>query len=189
MRTRHFWLRDSPVAHRGLHGGRPELENSLEAFEAAATAGYPIELDVHLSQDDQLIVHHDGYVNLADRSVPITTLRTADLERSGADLPTLDDVLAVVEGKVPLLVEVKPGSPPSRIGPAVIRSLGGHQGEYAVQSFDASVVSWFRRNHPEVTRGQLVELPQDRFGRQPGELQLVLQPDFGEDRAVFVGRG
>ena len=119
------WLTEKPVAHRGLHDaekGRPE--NSLAAFEAAAEVGYPIELDVHLTLGGELAVLHDWDDEL------------------GAEAPRLGEVLDLVAGRVPVMIELKQhgGVLPSWLVAAVIEELEGRQGKYALSSFDPEVV-------------------------------------------------
>jgi glycerophosphoryl diester phosphodiesterase len=154
------WISRVPIAHRGLHGdGRPE--NSLAAFEAALEAGYGIELDVHLTTDHRLAVLHD--VN-ASRSTghdlmitecPSSEVRELRLVGSEQMIPFLEDVLELVQGRVPVLVEAKPGSPAATIGPVLHSVIREYRGPLAVQSFDPSLVLWFRRHAPDVLRGQL----------------------------------
>ncbi|WP_018683330.1 glycerophosphodiester phosphodiesterase family protein [Actinokineospora enzanensis] len=158
MRER--WVFSGPVAHRGLHGtGVPE--NSLGAFEAAAAAGYAIELDVHLSADGQVVVMHDpSALRMTGRDVLISTVAAAELGGLRLDgteegVPVLREVFDLVAGRVPVLVEVKAGNPVERIGAAVVAEIRRYRGEVAVQSFDPRIVLWLRRHAPEVVRGQL----------------------------------
>jgi glycerophosphoryl diester phosphodiesterase len=154
------WLHDTPIAHRGLHSGHLP-ENSLAAFEAAVVAGYAIELDVRCSRDGRLVVHHDadtarltGRAHLVaetDAAV-LTTLR---LGGTGQRIPLLADVLAMVAGRVPVLIEIKSGTPMSRLGPALLATLAGYRGRFAVQSFDPGVLAWVRRHAPDYPRGQV----------------------------------
>ena len=101
-------------AHRGLHDIKKGIpENSIPAFQAAIEAGYGIELDVHLTKDGKLVVFHDddfrricgekGKVEETDYA----RMRTYRLSRTGEKIPLLSEVLRLVDGKVPLLIEVK----------------------------------------------------------------------------------
>jgi glycerophosphoryl diester phosphodiesterase len=108
------WLRETPVAHRGLHdqaAGVPE--NSLAAFRAAADAGYAMEFDVRLSADGIVMVFHDAKLKrLTGRpglvaETPSAALRQLHLHGTGETIPTLTQVLQVIAGRVPLLIEVK----------------------------------------------------------------------------------
>ncbi len=158
------WLATTPIAHRGLHDDeRPE--NSMPAFEAALKAGYGIELDIHLSADARLVVmHDDDLTRMTGTSAKVATLDAHDITRltlldTEATVPLLDDVLDLVDGQVPVLIEIKPGAPARRIGPPVVQLLRHYRGPVAVQSFDPRIVAWFRREHPTVLRGQLATSP------------------------------
>lgn len=163
------WLTSQPIAHRGLHNGAV-AENSLAAFEAAAQAGYAIELDVRVSADRQLVVIHDpttGRVLPFDKEVG----RTAAAEL--APLPLLAEVLATVQGRVPILIEIKNGPLSLAAGPLVMAALKTYSGEVAVASFDPRIVNWFRRHAPHIPRGQLVSrLPETA---QPQLLKWLLR--------------
>lgn len=142
------WLVEVPFAHRGLHGD-DVAENSLEAFAAAAEAGYGIELDVRCSVDGCAVVVHDEVVDgLVVSRTPAATLR----ERAG--VPTLSDALEVVAGRVPVMVEVK--NPSARVGPtelAVAAVLDVSRGPVTVASFNPATLGWFRRHLPHLPRG------------------------------------
>lgn len=155
------WLRSRPIAHRGLHdASRPE--NSLAAFEAAAAAGHPIELDVHLTADGQAVVFHDDTLErmtghpgtvAASTLAELTALR---LRGTDEPVPSLAQVLERVAGRVPVLVELKSHGPPrGRLEPAVCDVLARFPGEHAVQSFDPWSMLWMRRHAPHLPRGML----------------------------------
>ena len=106
-------LADFHYAHRGLwNEDRPE--NSLPAFQAAVEHGFGMELDVHITKDDHLVVFHDDTLTRIcgdDRRVENLTLaelRQLQLNGTACRIPTLDEVLEIVQGKTPLLIEVKP---------------------------------------------------------------------------------
>ncbi len=153
------WLTTVPIAHRGLHGdGRPE--NSLPAFEAAAAAGFAIELDVRLTADRRLVVIHEPDTGrMTGRKLRISDTSYAELTQmklAGSEhtVPLFSDVLAMVAGRVPILIEVKTGSDPRLLGPVLCRILAGYGGEVAVASFDPRVVGWLRQHAPNIPRGQ-----------------------------------
>jgi hypothetical protein len=99
-------------AHRGLHD-KERAENSISAFAAAVEAGYGIELDVRLSKDGELVVFHDDTVDrmteARGRVDSFTAKELAELRLGGTNdgVPTFREVLDVVDGKIPLLVEIK----------------------------------------------------------------------------------
>ncbi len=154
------WLVARPVAHRGLHSVHAP-ENTLAAFDAAIEAGLPIELDVQLTADDEMVVHHDtDLARLSDRPERIRELtveQLRDIRIAGTDQhpPTLTETLDFIDGRVPVLVEIKAGDHRYLRAAATFSALGDYSGPLAVQSFDPFIVGWFYRNAPEVVRGQL----------------------------------
>lgn len=153
-------------AHRGLwnsnepgEGNRPE--NSLAAFLAAAEKGYGIELDVHRTRDGALVVHHDGSLKrLTGQDVRIADSTLKEVEAcklpNGEPIPTYDEVLKIVAGRVPLLVEVKVDDGNHAVlCKAVYERMKRYDGVWCMESFDHHAVKWFRLNAPEVIRGQL----------------------------------
>jgi glycerophosphoryl diester phosphodiesterase len=154
------WIVERPIAHRGLHGdGRPE--NSLAAFTAAAFAGYPIELDVHRTADDRIAVFHDDTLErmtgAAGRVQETPWAHLAALRLAGTDerVPELVDVLAAIDGRVPLLVELKGGGREGRIERLVVDAVRDYRGEVAIQSFDPLGLVHVRMAAPHVPRGLL----------------------------------
>lgn len=154
------WLLDRPIAHRGLHGdGVPE--NSLAAFEAAAEAGYPVELDVRLTADAvPVVVHDERLERLCGVDAAVADLERAELADltlldSEQAVPTLADALAAVDGRVPVLVEVKNRGRPGAVEREAAAVLGDYDGAVAVQSFNPLTVRWFRRHRPAWPRGQV----------------------------------
>lgn len=154
------WLREQPIAHRGLHDpARPE--NSIAAIEAAASAGYAAEIDVHRTRDGEVVVFHDGELSrmtgargrIEDRdAAELVALRLAGGDQR---VPMLAQVLEAVGGRVPLLIELKGRGPAGPLEGAVLGLLRGYAGEVAVQSFDPMSMAWFRRAAPELPRGML----------------------------------
>ncbi|PTX58085.1 glycerophosphoryl diester phosphodiesterase [Litoreibacter ponti] len=154
-----------PLAHRGLHDrARGIIENSPSAFEAAIAAGYGIELDVQLSADRQPMVFHDyDMARLTGQKGPIQT-RSAETVRamtlSGSDDQILDlgDVLKLIGGRVPVLIEVKDqdGAMGPNIGPledAVAQQLRDYAGEAAVMSFNPYSAAYMAKALPDRAAG------------------------------------
>jgi glycerophosphoryl diester phosphodiesterase len=157
------WLKQGEYAHRGLHGGDVP-ENSLSAFAAAISAGMGIECDVQQTGDGGAVVFHDWELDrLTGESGPVSRRTAAELSQmpigQGSDhIPTLRDLLGMVRGRVPLLIEVKTRRE-RRVGAlclAVRRDLEGYAGPAAVMGFDPRVCAWFRRHAPRVVRGLVV---------------------------------
>ncbi|MGZ3274022.1 MAG: glycerophosphodiester phosphodiesterase family protein [Caulobacteraceae bacterium] len=150
----------APIAHRGLwrSGGAPE--NSLAAFEAACRAGYGIELDVRLSADGEAMVFHDETLERLTASAGLVEEQTADdlqalrLLGSCETIPTLAEVLALVDGRAPLLVELK--TPVGQEGlqeRRVAELLADYAGPVAVLSFNALALAWLADHAPTLRRG------------------------------------
>ncbi len=150
------------IAHRGLHGADTP-ENSLAAFRAAIKRGYMIENDIHITADNNVVVFHD--YNLlrmcgVDKRVEECTLdelKKYNLLGTGEKIPTLEECLREVDGRVPLLIEFKTESfkDCKRLCAAADRLLSNYRGEYYVQSFFPPVLYWYRKNRKSVCRGQL----------------------------------
>jgi len=151
-----------PFAHRGLHGpGVPE--NSRAAFEAAIAAGSGIELDVQASVDGEALVIHDYELDrLTEGHGTVRTLGAAELKRirlrdSDETIPSLAEILALVAGRAPLLIELKsPERRAAALSRAVDRALTGYKGPVAVMSFNPEVGHWFARHAARLPRGLVV---------------------------------
>ena len=147
-------------AHRGLHGnGIPE--NSLAAFALACERGFAIELDVHLSADKEVVVFHDATLErMTGNSAKIgeltyTELRKLKLADTDEYIPTLKEVLALVNGRVPLLVELKGENTDTSLCPKVAEILRGYSGEYCIESFNPMLLSAMRKELPDAYFGLL----------------------------------
>lgn len=159
-------------AHRGLHGaGIPE--NSLAAFREAVEAGYGMELDVHLLADGGLAVIHDSLLNrTTGQAGRVEDLKLGDLghyflEGTGESIPEFSQVLDLVRGRVPLIIELKAeGDNQAALAEAVCKALEGYQGAFCLESFDPRCLMWLRKNRPELLRGQLAE----NFSRTKNDL-------------------
>ncbi len=146
-------FRGKRIAHRGLHGG-DVVENTLPAFQRAVEQGYGVELDIQLSSDGVAVVTHDYDLKRVfgvDRKVKDCT--AADLTALG--VPTLAEVLAVLNGKGPLVAELKGENGDTAVCRKAAELLDGYDGLYCVESFNPLLLLWFRKNRPHVIRGQL----------------------------------
>ncbi|MCH7629608.1 glycerophosphodiester phosphodiesterase family protein [Novosphingobium percolationis] len=148
-------------AHRGLHGvGVPE--NSLAAFRLAMERGLGIECDVQRTSDGMAVVFHDWDLDrLTAASGPVIDRKAAQLQdlallgAEGERIPALRDLLDLVNGRVPLLIELK-SKREMHVVPlclAVRRLLEGYRGPVAVMSFDPRVSHWFQRHSPHIVHG------------------------------------
>lgn len=186
-------LKGWSYAHRGLHKeGIPE--NSMAAFRAALEKGYGIELDIHLMKDGNLAVIHDASLKrTAGADVQIEDLTAADLENyrlEGTDekIPLFRDVMALYEGKAPMIVELKPmNGNHAALAEAACEILKDYNGIYCMESFDPRCVQWLRQNRPHIIRGQLTENfvanddklhPAIRFALTHNLFNFMTVPDF-----------
>lgn len=149
-------------AHRGLFDSQIP-ENSLPAFALAVEAGYGIELDVQLTADGQVVVFHDDDlarmcgVPLRVRDCSWETLKTLPLLGTIHRAPLLWEVLTLVGGRVPLIVELKTTPHIQQSCMAVYGVLRDYVGDYCVESMNPLMMGWFRRNAPHILRGQLAQ--------------------------------
>lgn len=194
-----------PLAHRALHdAGARRPENSLPAIRAAIREGYGIEIDLQPSADGQAMVFHDETLDrLTYDTGPISARTTAELQRirvrsSPEPIPTLRQVLAEVDGRVPLLIEIKDQS--GTFGPtngvleaATAAALQGYGGPVALMSFNPSSIAHMQRLAPNLPRGLTTyPFPHDEFPDQIGpeleahRLALAAIADFDAVEASFI---
>lgn len=149
-------------AHRGLHDNDSDApENTLAAFAKAIEHGYGIELDVQLTKDGQVVVCHDYNLHRIcgiERDVDSMTyeeLKQYTIYESDETIPLFSDVLELVDGQVPLIIELKVKNMESEIAKKADELLQSYAGVYCIESFHPAALIWYRRNHPDVCRGQL----------------------------------
>jgi glycerophosphoryl diester phosphodiesterase len=149
-------------AHRGLHLDYPE--NSLSAIKLAADNGYGIEFDVHLTKDNIPVIFHDDTLNrmcsVKGYLRDYTYAQLMDFRLMGTDerIPKLEDVLKMVDGRVPLIIEYKvEKNNASRLCRICDDLLSKYNGIYCIQSFHPMAVRWYRIHRPSIVRGQLSE--------------------------------
>lgn len=147
-------------AHRGLHNNEIP-ENSLLAFKTAVDNGYGIELDVQLSSDGVVMVFHDyslkRMTGLEEKLSKLTLeeLKFLSLANTEQKIPTLKEVLTLVDGKVPLLVELKGENLDSSLCPKVAELLKEYKGDYCIESFNPLLLKQMRKYLPNAYYGQL----------------------------------
>ena len=158
-------------AHRGLHTEDQKVpENSLAAFEKARKAGYGIELDVQFSKDEKVVVFHDDDLKrVCGIDAPVKSKNWEDLSLlplygTNECIPLFSDVLKLVED-TPLIVELKSaGVKNSRLCEETLKILKEQGVNYCIESFDPRIVAWFKKNAPEILRGQLSRQPKNMEG-------------------------
>lgn len=148
-----------PIAHRGLHDQDSE-ENTLRAFKKAVDAGYGIECDVQLTADELLVIFHDATLErMLDIEARVDESTLDELQRlqflSRERIPTLQELLELVNEKVLLVIELKGTNSKSKLPERVYEVLKGYRGPLIIESFNPMYLRWFKRHAPHVIRGQL----------------------------------
>lgn len=159
----HSELLARPYAHRGLHSPGGPVENSLSAVQAAVRAGFAVEVDVRLSADGVAVVHHDASLRrLSGDGRRVRRLTAAELGRlrlGGSDdvVPRLEEVVDLVDGRVPVLLDLKVGlrqADRARLVDQVARLAARADAPLAVVSWDPWLLATFAQQCPSVWRGQ-----------------------------------
>ncbi len=180
-------------AHRGLHDNASEApENSMAAFRKAVEGGYGIEFDVQLSKDKIPVVFHDFTLKRvcgAEGKVCDYTyeeLKQFRLCDSEEQIPRFEDVLKLIDGRVPLIIEYKIELLDTSVCCVADELLQSYKGPYCIESFNPMGVLWYRRNRPKVMRGQLSDGFYSKkeykgvlyFGLQNLLFNFLTKPDF-----------
>lgn len=191
----------TPIAHRALHdveNGRPE--NSRAAIRAAIAQGYGIEIDLQLSADKQAMVFHDYDLTRLAHSTGAIRLRAANelgqigLKGGDEGIPTFAEVLDLVDGQVPLLVEIKDqdGAMGPRTGvleQAAAHCLEGYSGDVAIMSFNPHAVAAFAKHCSDLPLGLVTcAYLQEDWPLLPAATRKYLRdiPDFDRVGASFI---
>ena len=153
----------SPYAHRGMHGeGVPE--NSMGAFQNAVDYGCGIELDVRLTADGEVVVFHDDDLKrMCGFNVRVDSLTASQLSRIpllGGEygIPRLKDVLRLVDGAVPLLIELKGETKNTELCDKLFPLLDNYSGAFCIESFNPLLLNYVKEHRPAFIRGQLVDI-------------------------------
>ncbi len=182
------WLTARPIAHRGYHdraAGR--IENTLPAAEAAIAHDFAIECDLQVTADGRVVVFHDDALDrLTEAAGPVATrtlaeLRTIRLTDTDAGIPTLEELLDLVDGRVPLVIELKSQWDGNRrLERAVAPILTDYSGPAAVMSFDPMSMVAMRRLAPALPRGMTADdFPWTEAEPLPWPRRFALRHLFG----------
>lgn len=197
----HSFYRRFYYAHRGLYDNEAGIpENSMAAFRRALDHGFGMELDVQVTMDNVPVIFHDSRLERMARdehgakaSGRIRDYSAAQLKQfhlldTEETIPELQDVLELVGGRVPMIVELKAETKMDvdLVCCSADSLLRNYEGPYVIESFHPLVLLWYRRNHPEVIRGQLSEAyTKNRKYRRPQYfvcehllLNFLTKPDF-----------
>lgn len=150
------------IAHRGLHTKNKKIpENSFSAFSASIKKGYGIEFDIRLTKDKQVVVFHDATltrvcgVNGRVDAFTYKELQNFCLYETKEHIPLFTEVLALADGRIPLVIELKNDSDNETLCKLTFDILKNYQGSFCIESFHPLIVAWFRKNAPTILRGQL----------------------------------
>ena len=180
----------APIAHRGLHDrDAGVIENSRSAVAAAVDAGYGVEIDLQMSADGEAMVFHDYHLDrLTEATGPVARVGAIELARleltgGGEGVPTLAEVMDIVRGRTPLLIELKDQSGcfkpvDGRLERRVAKLLSAYEGPAAVMSFNPHSVATCASTAPDVPRGRVTcnFKPEDWLGltqTRADELNLI----------------
>lgn len=190
-----------PITHRALHdraAGR--IENSPSAIKAAVQAGYGIEVDLQLSSDGVAMVFHDEELDRLTNEVGPVNARTAaelgriPLKGSTDTIPTLAQVLGLIDGKVPLLIEIKDQTlemapTDGKLEAATAEDLQDYKGEVALMSFNPHSIAHMARLAPHLPRGLTTSAyDPDDWAPLPKDVcdRLRLIPDYDATGSSFI---
>ena len=185
--SKESWLFARPIAHRGLWGG-DVVENSLTAYKAAADNGYPIEIDLFLTTDGEIVCFHDDDlyrmtgVKGKIYKQSLAELKNLSLKGTAERIPTFKEVLDIARGKIPLLIEIK-DQENDYIVDKTADILKAYDGEFAVQSFNPFYIKRLKRLAPNFTCGILGTHEKERgritnFVLKHLCFNFMIKPDF-----------
>ncbi len=156
------FINKKTIAHRGIFDNDRIPENSIKAFKEALNKKYAIELDIHLTKDNEIVVFHDDLLDrMTNKKGNISNYNFIELQKTkllntNYTIPSLDEVLTLVNGKVPLLIELKGKAIGHKLEKELIKKLDNYQGDFLVQSFNPFIVAYFRFHKKEYIRGLLI---------------------------------
>ena len=161
------WIVKSPIAHRGLFDEK-NPENSLLAFKRAIKNKVAIEFDVTSLADGTVVVFHDERLaRMTGKDGFISSCNYQDISKftllgSKEKIPTLKEALEFIDGRVPIIIEIKNFGKVGSVEKAVWKNLQEYRGDYAVVSYNPYTLEWFKKNAPKVKRGQMASFFQDK---------------------------
>lgn len=152
------FLKENKIAHRGLFDNNRIYENTISSYTRAIKYNYTIELDVRLLSDGTIICFHD---ETTDRLLHVdgkTDKLTYDelCYLSKYQIPTLNEALNIINGKVPVLIEVRSDYKKGKLESEISKILDNYQGKFAIQSFNIKTLKWFYKNRPDYIIGYLI---------------------------------
>lgn len=162
------WLKTEYIAHRGLYRRDQSIpENSLASVRHALEKGYAVECDVNLLKDGTVVCFHDFTLkricndSRQTSDITLSEIKKLNLFHTDEKVPTLKEVLALIDGKKPVLIELKPHGNVKKLCYETMNILKDYQGKYALFSFHPRVVYILKKRYPHVIRGQISEYFKD----------------------------
>ena len=154
------FLKKSLIAHKGVHNLKI-IENTLPAFTKCVGKNYIIELDIHILTDNTIVIYHDfSLLRLCGINKVIETLSYTQLSKikikNKYTIPSLKQVIHIVNGKVPIIIELKDVNNNSKFEEELVKILDNYKGEFAIQSFNPFVIDWFYKNRPNYIIGLII---------------------------------
>lgn len=150
------------IAHRGIHTKNGDnVENSIPAFKIAVEKNIGIELDVHITNDDEIVVVHDHNlenitgINKLVEDLNLSEIKNMNLFNTNNKIPTLNEVLNIIDGKVPIIIEIKNEGKVGKLENKLYNILKNYKGEYVIESFNPLTLLWFKKHDKNIIRGQL----------------------------------
>ena len=154
------WLKEIPIAHRGLHD-KIAPENSIKSFKNAISNNYAIEIDVNITKDNKIVVFHDENtyrmtgVNKNINKSTYKELLDLNLLDTNEKIPLLSDILKLINNKVPILIEIKSSDEKFTILNEVYNIVNYYNGKYCILSFDPYILEYFKIKDVDIIRGLL----------------------------------
>lgn len=179
------FLKQKIIAHRGIHTKYPE--NSLKAFKEALKNNYIIEFDVHLLKDNTIVVFHDDNLrrmtgkNKKLNECTYDDIKNLKLLNTNNYIPKIEDVLKLIDGKVPIIVETKYDRKAGLLEQELVKRLDNYKGEFCVKSFSLLSIRWFKKNRPHYIRGLLISMRHKTFLEKLAHTRIITfltKPDF-----------
>lgn len=162
------WLKIENIAHRGLYSKDQSIpENSILSFKKALEHNYAIECDINVLGDGTVVVFHDKDLkricNIDKKlsELNVNDLKTLTLFETTEKIPLLEDLLQLVDGKKPLLIELKPHGDWKLLVENTVEILKDYKHPYALFSFNPKIVKWLKKNSPHIIRGQITSFFED----------------------------
>jgi len=182
------YLKNIDIAHKGIHDNNKVPENSIKAFELAKEKQIPIEIDIHITKDNKIVVFHDNNlfrmtgINKEIKNTTYKELLKLNLLNTTYSIPTLDEVLNLINGKVLLDIEIKNDNRTKDMCNLLVKKLKDYKGNFIVKSFYSNIIHWFKINKPEYIRGILIPTNHKRkfinFFKSKPNILTYTKPDF-----------